>query len=295
MDVVPKVYEYTDTAMGTQYSVVIVCKTKEESDRQYAYAKEMIYSYEQMCSRFIPESVLSRINTQKDMVVPKDFFELITRARELFKETAGVFNPLVQIKRVGYTTTFSKLTDDTGDTTTPYNIDFEAVALNEESHRIVLQNGQELDLGGFLKGYLSQKIADAIIPYVQGVLVNIGGDMTARGNDRQKKGFICSVYNPITDTDIPVTLLNQSLATSGTYKRVWHQSGKQVHHILGKDGVNNPNTTTISASVITDDGARAEAYTKVLLGLSITESTAFLSEHTNSSIRITNDGTIHTS
>lgn len=291
----PTVYEYTDTAMGTEYSVVIVCNTKEEADHHYAYANKTIASYEEMCSRFMASSVLSQLNSKKDMIVPQHFFALIVRARELYRETSGVFNPLVQIKRAGYTRTFAEITDDTGSSDTPYDIDFETVLLDEATGRIVLQTGQEFDLGGFLKGYLSELIAETISPRVSGVLINIGGDMTARGNDNGTHGFICSVYNPITDTDIPVTLLNQSLATSGTYKRSWQQSGKRVHHILDKDGVNNPRTSTISASVIATDGAQAEAYAKVLLALPSKDSTAFLSEHTTSWIRITNDGTIHTS
>lgn len=265
-------FEYSGSAMGTEFSIAIVCYDKGLADTQAKASIERIKAYEARFSRFLPMSELSLLNTEKDMEVSEEFMNVIVKARELFTETKGMFNPLVQISRLGYTKTFDEIKeDDTIDAHEPYDIDFSTTRIDQERNRVTLMDGQKLDFGGFLKGYLAELLAKGIkdhSPLITGTIVNIGGDIHTEGVDADNMPFDFTIHNPVAGrAGITLTLHNESLATSGTYKRVWNSGGTQVHHILGMDGRDNPDTDIISASVIHKDGSKSEAYTKVLLGV----------------------------
>jgi thiamine biosynthesis lipoprotein len=265
-------FEYNGKAMGTEYSVAVVCGSKELADKAYEIARGDIESYEARFSRFLPTSELSVLNEKKDMVVSQTFLDATLKARQLFAATGGVFNPLVQIARFGYNKTFNDIKDGEGaKDDSPYDIDFSSTIIDRQTSRVRLSEGQKLDYGCFLKGYLAEIIAKKLeshFPDIAGVIVNLGGDIHARGLDQDGNKFVFNIHNPVQENgDIEVTLYNQSLATSGTYKRSWLSSGKKTHHILDASGARNPENDIVSASVIHEDGAAAEAYAKVFLSL----------------------------
>ena len=151
--------EYTRQAMGTDCSVAIVCELKEKADIQAEIAFEAITKYENIFSRFKKESELSLINNNAQNVVSDIFLEVIQEAYALFTKTQGVFNPLVQIERFGYDTHFDLLTGKkVPENNKLYNVDFSSTVIDVEHNQITLQEGQKLDVGGFLKGYLATKL-----------------------------------------------------------------------------------------------------------------------------------------
>ncbi len=262
-------FEYTAKAMGTDISISLILESKAIADKIYNETIGTIGSYEARFSRFLHQSELSKLNQTKDLIVSDTFFDIFTRAQELFHETKGVFNPLVQIARLGYTETFDVVKNSEREyDTNEYSTDFSAIVTNSEERRIILLPDQKLDFGGFLKGFLAEQLSQRIqkeYPECRGNIVNIGGDLHTRGYDATGKPFICTIYNPITQEEHPVTITDTSLATSGTYARTWNIESDVIHHILRTDGTAPPNTPYISASCITQDGAAAEAYAKVLL------------------------------
>jgi thiamine biosynthesis lipoprotein len=292
-------FEYNGKAMGTEYSVAVVCGSKELADRAFGIAKSDIEAYDARFSRFSPESEISVLNEKKDMSVSKAFLDATLRAQELFRETRGVFNPLVQISRFGYDRDFADLKDDDRpNDEESYDIDFSSTLIDLEASRVRLNPGQKLDYGGFLKGYLAEIIArkiKSLSSEIAGVVVNLGGDIHARGLDEHGKEFVFSIYNPVTDSgEFAVTLLDQSLATSGSYKRSWLKAGEEIHHILDASGSRNPESDIISASVVCADGGMAEAYAKVFLSLGSEDALNLLRGNDFSFMTIGKDGKVAT-
>lgn len=268
--------------MGTQFSISIVTTSKGKADNLANIAEEQIHENEARFSRFQLGSELSLLNTKKSAVVSNDFFTVAEEAYRLFVRTQGIFNPLVQIEKFGYNKTFDELSSYTTDTHTeePYDIDFATTIIDPTTRTITLKEGHKLDFGGFLKGYLATKICKEIMsssPEVTGAIVNIGGDLHTEGFDEHNTEFTFEIYNPVTQKDdIVVSVHNKSLATSGTYKRTWVHNRTQVHHILDVTGMQNPDTDIVSVSIVNDDGATAEAYTKVFLNVGIKEALEIL-------------------
>ncbi len=290
-------FEYNGKAMGTEYSIAIVCESKELAYKMYKMGLNDIEEYEARFSRFLPNSELSLLNKKKSMAVSTLFLRVTLKAYQLFNKTKGIFNPLVSISRLGYDKNFSdlennkKINDDES-----YDIDFSSVKIDKSKSYISLNEGQNLDYGGFLKGYLAELIAEKIKSYssdIRGVIVNIGGDIHTKGLDKNGDRFVFSIYNPILkNEDIVVTLYDQSLATSGTYKRSWLNLSQKIHHILDISGYHNPDNDIISASIIHKDGSFSEAYTKVFINVEYKKAMELLGEDNIDFIIIKNNGEI---
>ncbi len=293
-----KEFEYTGEAMGTEYSIAIVSGSKELSDKMYDIAINDIAEYEARFSRFLPTSELSILNKNKKMTVSKTFFDVSIKAYELFSLTRGIFNPLVSISRFGYNKNFLDMEKDQNDTEDDsiYNIDFSSVVFEDKLFKIKLNEGQNLDYGGFLKGYLAELIAKKIKNYssmIHGVIVNLGGDIYTEGSDQDGNKFAFSIYNPVTKKeDVKVVLYNEALATSGVYKRSWFNFDKKMHHILDISGKSNPENDIVSASVVYKDGSMAEAFTKVFMSMDSTEALKLLKKDDVKFIVIKNTGEI---
>ena len=287
-------FEYIGKAMGTDYSISVICRDEELANKIYKIAKNQIEEYENIFSRFLPASELSLLNKNKKMIVSTTFLEITQKAYSLFVKTRGIFNPLVSVERFGYDREFLKLNKNIDDSL--YDIDFSSVIIDEEKSMITLGEGQKLDYGGFLKGYLADLISKKIIkdyPEVSGIIINIGGDIHTEGLDSDGNRFIFSIYNPISKKeDIKIELFNQSLATSGIYKRTWFRNNKRVHHILDSSGNKNPETDIVSVSVRHEDGAFTEAYTKVFLSMDDGMALKLLDDKNISFIIIKNNGQI---
>lgn len=268
-------YEFSKKIMGTDLYVSIICNDIQIAKKTFEKIFEELQKYEEKFSRFIDHSELSILNNKKNMIVSDDFIEVITEAKKMFKETNGFFNPLLQISEHGYDKSFELLEkeNNTKNTIKKYDINFDSVIIDSQNNLIILNDNQKLDFGGLLKGFLSEKIAKKYFKSdenITGIIINIGGDLYTMGLDENDKVFKFSIYNPITNKDdFLVPLFNCSLATSGTYKRTWKNNGKEVNHILDETGEKNPHTEIVSASVISNSGAKSDSYTKYLISNSI--------------------------
>ncbi len=265
-------FEFTERIMGTDLSVSIITKKASNATTLFDASFLRLKAYEQQFSRFLLTSELSRLNTKRSLVVTPLFLELTLIARRLYEKTGGYFNPLLQIDRFGYSKTYEEVKQmQQTKNLAPYNIDFSLVLINTDTRRITLTSDMRLDFGGFLKGHLAEMEAKQIGEEgtdVRGVIVNIGGDIHTQGTDDEGKPFVFEIKNPVQGPPITVPLQNKSLATSGTYNRTWIADMTPMHHILARDGIQNPESDIVSASVIHEHGADAEAYAKALLSLS---------------------------
>jgi len=254
-------YNYSTKVMGCDFDMTFIANSTAQADRYFTQAVNIAHSYEKRFSRFDSESELSCMNKNKSVEVSREFLDVYWVAYHLYKKTHAQFNPLVQVSRIGYDRSFDMISDNSqlnSVVESEYNTNLDDVAIL--SHRLILQDSQKLDFGGFLKGYVVQKIAQ-IIDNEQGMIINIGGDMYVHGRDEQWQKFVVEISHPHDESkNISVPLMDKALCTSGTYKRKWKQSNKQKHHIVDAQSKDSTQTDVISASVVHKEGAVADAY-----------------------------------
>lgn len=284
--------------MGCDLEVSLICKSNKKADETYEKILSIAYAYEQHFSRFLKKSELSLLNKKKSLIVSTTFFYTFLVSKKLHNLTKKIFNPLVQIEKSGYNATFENIkntirTKKTGS----YSTSYEKIHVNKETKRITLAPTQKLDFGGFLKGHVAQKMAEKAKedPAIHGVIINIGGDICSRGTDEYNQTFLFSVYNPVTKKEIHnIALKNQSLSTSGTYKRIWETQNKKMHHILQSQDKENPDSDLVSASIIAKDGSVSDAFATTAIILGTQKAQKFLEKHPVQYILIKDNGTILT-
>jgi FAD:protein FMN transferase len=293
-------YCYTERHMGTDVTLSFIMDTKDIADALAGKVFAQIAKYEAIFSRFQDSSELSQLNHSGSQKVSEAFFDVLTKSIALTKQTDGAFNPLMQVARLGYIADFPALSGVFAPEKTPYNTEIDAVQIDPATRTVTLAPGQQLDFGGVLKGYLAHTLGARITqdhPECSGSIINLGGDLYTYGYDTSQNPFIFYIYNPVTDTEIPIPLSNTCMATSGTYARKWNTEDGSMHHIVDSKTTRNSASEIVSATVIHPDGAVAEAYTKVFLTRAHEEAHRLAEEIHCSYVLITHTGEVitHTS
>ena len=153
-----------------------------------------------------------------------------------------------------------------------------------------------ISISALAKGYIIEQAgASAYDPEhgVTSVLLNIGGDLKAWG-----KAQTVSIANPTADAEnadplARVTIQNQSLATSGNYRRGTTIAGHHQSHILDPR-TGQPADEVWSASVIAPDATSADALATIFSVMNPSESLALA--ETLSGVQcliVTEHGTFH--
>jgi thiamine biosynthesis lipoprotein ApbE len=133
-----------------------------------------------------------------------------------------------------------------------------------------------LVLNSFTKSYIVDRAARAALASgaIRAAVVNIGGDLVARGDWTEDVG----VTDPIDNADnaTPMARLaarNRAVATSGGYRRGFDVAGHHYSHIVDPR-TGRPTGHVLSATVVADDAVDAGALATALCVLTPEESEA---------------------
>ncbi len=222
-------------------------------------------------STYHKNSVISRFNrSQRGMVIHDAYFvEVFDKAKRIYRETGGLFDPSVgilvnawdfgpekdslppdttRVKKLLNFTGFDKMVWKNDTLTKPYPemyLDFNAIA-----------KGYAVDvLGRFLE---SRSVED--------YMVEIGGEIRCRGRNPRGGKWVIGVEKPLTDgsraIQKEIEITDMSMATSGNYRkyRIDKNGRKYVHTINPLTGFPEINDLLSATVITTGDCADADAY-----------------------------------
>jgi thiamine biosynthesis lipoprotein len=198
------------------------------------------------CSRFRPDSELSRLNRAAGRAVPVSplLFEAIEAGLRGARLSGGAVDPSLgaAMRALGYDRDFAALEGATaprrGIRVKPLRR-WPAIRLDRRSGTVELPPGLELDLGATAKALAADRAARSIHSALgAGVLVSLGGDISIAG-EPPSSGWTVLVVEDHADPDPasgePVQLRGGGLATSSTAVRRWSTTAGIRHHILDPD------------------------------------------------------------
>ncbi len=253
--------------------------------------KDTLRVFEQQFSRFKTSSLISQLNQGETVLLTPELKALINVAKGLSAQTNQRFNPHVNAAAVGYEASFTEQNFTPAKTVAPAPPFPDGLIV--EGSTVRLHPGMVLDFGGFLKGYLSQFLAEKHQTAGKGILVNLGGDLTVRGEDSDRPDFAIGIYNPITQQEVIVKLRNQSLSTSGTYKRRWEKEGQTYHHVLDARDHQSAESEFISVSLWGPFGAEVDALATAFFSANETERQQWVGQNPGlSSLTINQSGIV---
>lgn len=267
------------SALGTRVHLLVT--DSAVLDEATRVANAILDAVDLACSRFRPDSELVLIGGAPGPVTVSRVLGLAVRAAlDVVELTQGLVDPTLgeDLVRAGYDRTFAALPID-GPTSVPLprrpnrwrEIDLDGCQLTVPAD-------VRLDLGASAKAWASDAIADAVAVLGGGVLVNLGGDLAARGPAPEGGWAVEVADRPEAKAFTVVAIEEGGLATSSTTARSWRRGGRLHHHILDpRTGLPAPSPwASVSVTAGTCLEANAASTAAVVLGAT---APAWLAEH----------------
>ncbi|CAN1487659.1 ApbE Membrane-associated lipoprotein involved in thiamine biosynthesis [Spirosomataceae bacterium] len=216
-------------------------------------------------------SLISKINANTySGVVDQHFKKVFLSSQHISKKTNGYFDVTVGplVKAWGFSKTKGLLS--------PTELQLDSLRKLVNYKNISLKAGRitkkypniQLDFNAIAQGYTVDLIADFLSRRsIANYLVEIGGEVRASGKNQNAETWKVGVENPSDENKLQavVALDNQSLATSGSYRKFFLKDGKKYSHAIDPH-VGKPVThNLLSVTVIAKDCATADAYATAFL------------------------------
>ena len=200
------------------------------------------------CSRFRPDSELSRLNAAGGAVtgVSELFADLLEAALRAARLTDGDVDPTCgqALAEIGYDRDFAEIrAAELPAVESPrlrragHVPGWRSVRLDRARRLVQLAGGAQLDLGATAKAWAADRCAEVIAGRLGGgVLVSLGGDIAVAGPAPADGWRVRVTDDHAAGPDAPgqtVTISSGGLATSSTTVRTWAVGGgEHAHHII---------------------------------------------------------------
>jgi thiamine biosynthesis lipoprotein len=274
-------------AIGTTFTVRYL--DSGNKDNYEIKIDSLIAAINKSASTYIPTSDLSKINIgDTTILADPNLQEVFIKSEKIYKETDGAFDPTVGIlvNAWGF-----------GPETAIENLDslkIRALLKFVGFHKVQLENGKikklypeiYLDFNAIAKGYLVDMVSRMFEKSgIANYMVEIGGEIRARGQNEKGMPWKIAIENPNTDGTrsfaTVIELKDESMATSGNYRKykIKEDGTKYVHTINPKTGFAKE-SNLLSASVISkSDCADVDAYATAFMEMGFEKTKEFLKNH----------------
>jgi len=207
----------TFQGIGTHWWIKIFDNFDEDYFQQLKLQVNFcIKDFENLYSRFISTSFISRLNINKYLVNPsEELISLLELGISTNKVTKGHFNLTVGkiLENMGYDSEYSFQSKEE-----IYVEDY----IKIDKNNVVIGPNTKIDLGGIGKGFLINKLKLFLEKAgVRYYFINGGGDIYATSNKGKPIEFV--LENPFNLSEIigKINIKNQSIASSSSSRRKW--------------------------------------------------------------------------
>ncbi|HCL05569.1 MAG TPA: DUF2271 domain-containing protein [Chitinophagaceae bacterium] len=263
-----------ENVLGTSMEIKIIAGEEQNAGKAENAALAEIDRLNKILSGYDPSSEFSQWKTTTNTAQPvsSELFEVLSLFEQWRSKTQGALDASAEaIGKLWKTTARENRTPSEQEIKEVLNaIRQQHYELDANKQTATHKTDAALMLNSFAKSYILQKAADAAlkVPGVQGVVVNIGGDILVRGEHTEQ----VMIANPKADAenDLPISQIqvaNKTVATSGNYRRGVFIEGKWYSHIVDPR-TGYPASQVISATVIADNATDAGALATALNVLS---------------------------
>lgn len=297
-----RIFRKSKIIMDTLVSITVVSPNKADADKAIDMSFAEIGRLEKAANFYARESEIADINIHagiSPVQVSPDIIDLLTKARIVSEATGGAFDPTIGPVISLYDFRNKKAPSDQELRINLPLVNYRDIVIDGDNSEVFLKKkGMLIDPGGIMKGYAAGKAAEVLKQ--QGVLsgiVAVAGDISAFGLNPDGKPWRVGIRDPMgqNDDDIVavIELTDMSISTSGDYERFFIQDGRRFHHLISpKTGY--PAGGCRSVSVLSREGAFADAYSTGIFVLGPEKGLRVLEKAGLDGIIIDEKGTLHT-
>lgn len=275
------------TNEGMVFGTIYKITYQHEDDLQNDIRKALM-EVDHSLSPYNPNSIITRINQNKDTLLNEHFIHVFQLAQQISAETEGAFDitvaPLVNAWGFGF-----KHSIDIGQSTIDslrQFVGYQKIKL--EDGRIVKEDERTmLDCSAIAKGYGVDRVARLLDRKgVQHYMVDIGGEVVVKGKNSRMKTWRIGINKPVEDSlsirQELQTILEVSgvgMATSGNYRKFYYKDGKRYAHTIDPRIGTPVQHSILSATVLAKDCTTADAYATAFMVMGLEKAKAFCEAH----------------
>jgi len=235
-------------------------------------AESQLSELEQIWSRFIPDSDVSKLNRNGGwQSVDADTILLFQRAVDGWEVTNGAFDPTVLPSLVanGYGESRSECPGRTTLSGPPLRgpaPGMASISIDTALSRINLPEGLGFDPGGIGKGLAADLVAESLVGSgARAAMVAVGGDVRVAGT--APSSWTVEVESPFdrNETIAVLSLVDGAVCTSSVRAKTWQRDGEMAHHLIDPTTGQPTSSSIVSATVIAGQAWMAEAMCKAAI------------------------------
>lgn len=261
----PVPYQKCDgNIFGTTYHIIYQSRQSLFRD-----IREQLEEVDRSLSTFNKKSTISLINNNKSFATDTLFRQVFRKAVEVSKTTDGAFDitvaPLVNAWGFGFKNS-GNIKREQIDSLLQY-VGYDKVHL--QGQRIVKQYPSVmLDCSAIAKGFGCDCVAALLQKKgIENYLIEIGGEICAKGVNEQQKNWTIGITKPQDDNTNAqqplqniLQLTDVALATSGNYRNYYFKDGKKYAHTIDPKTGYPVQHSILSATVIASTCTEADAF-----------------------------------
>lgn len=274
-------------AQGTTYSIVYY----DSFNRDFSSSFDSLFTViDNSMSVYNDSSIISKFNRNGIFVVDAPLAEVITIADSIYRETDGAFDITVGpvIKLLGFWKDKAKGIDSSKVKSLLPLIGMNKITL--DGFNLSKANAQiQIDVNAIAQGYTVDVFGAFLLSKgISNYLVEVGGEITAQGVNSRDTCWVVGLDKPVENAmpgeNIQTKIYlsdGKGLATSGNYRKFIEVNGQKYSHTV------NPKTgfpvlnSLLSATVIANSGARADALATAFMVNGLDWSINYIHTHTN--------------
>ena len=270
---------------GTTYHITYFDKKNRDFQPKI---EKLLHQFDLSVSTYIPNSIISRINSNKKNVkVDKYFTTCFNKAKEVWKSTNGAFDPTVYslVNAWGFGPGKKQTIEKAKIDSLLEFVGFNLIEL--KGNKIIKKDPRvALDFNAFAQGYSVDVVSEFLNSKgITAYIVEIGGEVYANGRKPNGDNWKVGIEKPIDNKESAnplkaiAKLENLAIATSGNYRRYTIENGKKyAHHIDPKTGYPTKNNL-LSASIFSKQCISSDANATGVLVLGLEKAKIFLEAH----------------
>lgn len=268
---------------GTTYNI-----TYQSNENLKSEIEKTLAEVDNSLSPFNEKSVITHVNKNETVTLDDHFTTVFRLSSEIYKDTEGAFDitvaPLVNAWGFGF---------KNGITPDRHAIDslmqfvgFDKVKL-QDGKIIKTDDRLMLDCSAIAKGYGVDAVARLLKSKgIDNYMVEIGGEIVASGESPKGAPWRIGVSKPEDDSvsvsnEIQgiINISNRAMATSGNYRNFYYKGGKKYAHTIDPKTGCPVQHSILSATVVSDECAKADAYATAFMVMGLDKAKAVLARH----------------
>ena len=238
-------------------------------------------------SMFNPNSTIAQVNHNETNLSDSLLSEVFSLAQEVSVQTSGAFDvtvaPLVNAWGFGFKNADSVSTEKI-DSIMQF-VGYEKVCLSN-GHFVKQDERMMMDFSAIAKGYGVDRVARLFDSLgIANYMVEIGGEVVVKGHNPKGKLWNIEITRPTENEvvsaqdKIILSVSDVAMATSGNYRRFYIKNGKRYAHTIDSHTGYPVEHSLLSATVLAEDCATADAFATAFMVMGTEKTQAFLDVH----------------